>query len=248
MKTLKINKNPLFGWGDTHGNWRFLEQHLHKFDVTNANFLQVGDFGIGYKLLEEEELYDLNQTLKCRNVFLYVIRGNHDNPFYFKGMHLDWYSNIFFLEDYTIIQWKDKNILCIGGAISIDRKKSQRRGMLDGRQYWWHNEGFNYDEGLVKQILDEYYIDIVATHNCPSDFPPVGYSQIVYDFAKEDDKLIGDLDKERSDYDKLLKLLHEHSQPKLWLYGHHHFSETTINFITKTKLLGIDEIYPVRID
>ena len=55
-----------------------------------------------------------------RNVECYMIRGNHDNPAYFEGTTFS-YKRFIAVPDYTILQACNHSILCVGGAISIDR-------------------------------------------------------------------------------------------------------------------------------
>ena len=63
----------------------------------------------------------LNAVLRKINSVLYCIRGNHDDPSYFNDNIIN-KSNVKLIKDYSIISVGDKNILCIGGAVSIDRK------------------------------------------------------------------------------------------------------------------------------
>ena len=52
---------------------------------------------------------------------LILMRGNHDNPDYFENRLID-YPRMKTIPDYCVIQFSGNNILCIGGAVSIDRE------------------------------------------------------------------------------------------------------------------------------
>jgi len=102
MNILRINENPLSFLGDIHGNWDVMTNHFEGNDITNVNLIQVGDFGIGYLKKDEESqrLKYLSSILKKRNSFLYIIRGNHDDPSYFYASSVNTYSNIILLQEY----------------------------------------------------------------------------------------------------------------------------------------------------
>ncbi len=54
------------------------------------------------------------------NNWIVFVRGNHDNPAYFEGTTFS-YKRFIAVPDYTILQACNHSILCVGGAISIDR-------------------------------------------------------------------------------------------------------------------------------
>ena len=54
------------------------------------------------------------------NNWIVFVRGNHDNPAYFDGATF-YYKRFIAVPDYTILQACNHTILCVGGAISIDR-------------------------------------------------------------------------------------------------------------------------------
>ena len=150
--------------GDVHGEFKELSNKLANTNVKNSTFIQVGDFGLGFKRKENEaaELNTLNKRLKDLNNEMYVIRGNHDDPSYFTSNRS--YSNILFLEDYTLLKVEGKNILLVGGAISIDR--SWR--VLNNS--YWLEEVFVYDKIKLENALRNFdRVDIVVTHNAPNE-------------------------------------------------------------------------------
>ena len=81
--------------GDIHGNFRKFLSDLKDKSYQNTTMIQVGDFGVGFRLLDKEySLIDpINTYLKQNNNILYVFRGNHDNPDYFENPKFE-FSNI----------------------------------------------------------------------------------------------------------------------------------------------------------
>jgi len=85
-----VNFNILMSLGDTHGdNMKIAPTLLQKYHLDNnqetKGILHVGDFGMGFTKLNGEKTYLklLNDRLKKYNTYLYVVRGNHDDPQYF---------------------------------------------------------------------------------------------------------------------------------------------------------------------
>ena len=246
MNILRVNENPLSFLGDIHGNWDVIKNHFESKEITNINLIQVGDFGIGYlkKEVESEKLKNLSSFLKERNSFLYVIRGNHDDPSYFYASNINPYSNIIFLQDYSILQNNSHNVLCIGGAVSVDRRISKGRSLVIGRDLWWEKEGFDYNEVEIDNILEKLQIDIVVTHTAPKIFYPQLFNNIVTEYAKNDDMLIYDLVLERNLLQNLYEKFYDKLMPKYWFYGHFHSSNNElVEEKVKAVLLDIDELY-----
>jgi calcineurin-like phosphoesterase family protein len=65
-------------------------------------------------------LENLNKFLHEKDIFMIAIRGNHDNPEYFKGDYK--FTNLHLVPDYTVLKLEGQNFLFIGWSISIDRK------------------------------------------------------------------------------------------------------------------------------
>lgn len=249
--TLKMKELPIYAWGDNHGDWKFIHIYIKTKSIENINIIQVGDFGIGYNENDNERLEELNDLLYKSNIFLYAIRGNHDDPYYFKGHHIDRYSNIFLLPDYTILEYNNEKILCIGGATSVDRKYSQEKGRKIRRVLWWKDEVFKYNQVIIDEIKENNNITAIVTHTIPSNFYPYassGFPTFVTNFARKDPMLIQDLYVERSLMDKLYNEFCLSDDIKLWIYGHFHapYEEKIGN--TTVKLLGIDEIWDTKLD
>lgn len=146
------------------------------------------------------------------------------------------------------IDYARHTILCIGGATSIDRTQrltwNARRlheyiihhsGLiaenienidvwkLDIPMTYWVSEQPVYDEEKLDFINQNFLIDTVATHTCPSFCEPQTKDGIRY-WMKMDEDLERDIDNERETMDKIYRKLGE-KQFILsnWCYGHYHF-------------------------
>jgi DNA repair exonuclease SbcCD nuclease subunit len=173
-----------------------------------------------------------------RNIFLYVIRGNHDDPKFFNGDY--YYPNLQLLKDYSILHFNGINILLVGGAVSIDRKIR-----MIGRDYWI-DESFVLDEEKLSYI--DKKIDVVITHNAPSEVTPIGFNSLVYHYAKNDPLLLGELTKERNLISKMCDTLLFKGHPiQQWFYGHFHQSSTEEYKGIKFTLLGISEFKELKL-
>lgn len=236
--------------GDTHDDNDIIPAFLKKYGITNASIFHVGDYGIGWETKEKEErkLLQLGKRLANSNSQLFVMRGNHDDPSWFKEYYSN--GNVHLLPDYTVININGLNILCIGGAVSVDRtnkkeylkkmnikwwkNKTTRKGLSTG---WWEDEIVVYND-IVKTIKD---IDIVMTHTAPSFSTPY-LKGGVYTWIENDKLLLKDLDDERQLMTKIYQELAENNNIKNWYYGHYHSSNTEYQFDTKFQLLNINEI------
>lgn len=238
--------------GDIHGEFVVISRLIKKYDLTDCNIIQVGDFGVGFLRFEKEfrQLKSLNDTLIRRNIHLYAIRGNHDYPEYFKNDPFK-LSNIHLLDDYTVLTLGGKKILFVGGAISVDRNdrktKYQKSGDFEirGHEYWWPDEEFVLDEEKLKSFTD---IDIVVTHTAPGFCEPnieFGLGDYVHTMIKDyDDKpLYFELIKEREDMDKMFEILKQNNNITHHFYGHYHRTALTEKDGIKHHLLDINELY-----
>jgi UDP-2,3-diacylglucosamine pyrophosphatase LpxH len=225
--------------GDVHGELGELTNKLGKYNINNSTFIQVGDFGVGFKNKENEttELIELNDCLKTNGNLMYVIRGNHDNPAYFDGNFS--YSNLIFLKDYSLLEIDGRKILLVGGAISIDR--SIRKLNVN----YWDKEAFIFRELKLKSALSGIdKLDIVVTHSCPGEFEPVELNSLVMSYGMRDNGLITELKKERGALSMLMyTLIGLKLKPAHWYYGHFHYSFNNNYKGLKYHLLNCSEFY-----
>lgn len=248
------DKMRLMYLGDIHGNFNIISQYVTRFDIRDAYIIQVGDFGVGFKTLvkEKRQLDDINTALIKRNVIVYAIRGNHDHPSYFENDPFG-LSNIKLVKDYTVLNLVGKNILCIGGAISIDRTVRYTKRQLEGDyttnigvDSWWKDEGFNYDDSKLVDLRD---INIVVTHTTPDYCWPDnsnGFAPIVNDFASMDKTLKTELLDERRRMTLAFQTIKMYNDIELNVYGHFHSNQVTEIYGTTHRLLGVGELWEQR--
>lgn len=239
--------------GDIHGNFNHLKWYINNYKIDNCTIYQVGDFGIGFteKFNDMTTLGQLNNFLKERNIQMYAIRGNHDDPDFFDGHLENHFDNLHLLSDYTVINVDGVKILGVGGAVSVDRRPRMReelmyaRNNLD-RKLHWYDEIFVLDEEKLKTIEG---VDILVTHTTMDFCHPVnknGFGYLVEQFAQDDKKLFDDLRQERDLVTKMWDTLKEKNQIDYHFYGHFHNDNTEKINGTTHKLLGINEFFEYK--
>jgi UDP-2,3-diacylglucosamine pyrophosphatase LpxH len=230
--TLDGNKQLIL-LGDIHGDWNELLYRIDRKNIENSIIFSVGDLGIGFKETKEQEYAlaeKLNKEFNAKNINFYSIRGNHDNLYFFKGEQRICLENFELIEDYTVLEYNDKKIQAIGGAISIDRT-----GRTEGVSYW-KDETVEYKKELLQKV------DILITHTAPSWCFPKSFNEMVYGWANEDSFLLNELTHERYMLDEIFKKC----LPKHHYYGHFHSSQMeNINGCIH-RLLNIDELLEFR--
>lgn len=238
--------------GDIHanGSFEFLKTMITKYQIGNNEevtyIIQVGDFGIGfYPKTDVLALRKLNKFLRLRNIIMLVIRGNHDNPSFFKGDYL--FPNLKLLPDYTTMVINNKKYLFVGGAISIDRKSRLATDQINASmgfktENYWFDEAFVYDEEKLKSLND---INIVITHSAPEWCEPenkLGFGDLVNTFASNDEWLLTDLRIERKHISNMFQDLENNGcNIELHAYGHFHRSYSMLYKNTQHWLLNINE-------
>jgi DNA repair exonuclease SbcCD nuclease subunit len=223
--------------GDIHSKYDEILNFINKYGIINAAIIIVGDFGIGFRhpLAEISKLKKFNNVLKESNTTIFVVRGNHDDPSYFYGERYNT-SHIKFISDYSVLNINDINILCVGGAVSIDRssRKKYTEGM--GRD-WWSDEVFKLNIEKIKTFEN---IDIVITHSAPHFAYP--YTKNDFDdWAEKDEFLKKDVESERNDISALYYTLIEKNEIKKWYYGHFHKHNEMYYDNTQFVCLGIND-------
>ena len=211
--------------GDIHGEFETLAFNVVQKGIENALVIIAGDCGFGFNILAYyDDLYKqkLHMKLKKQNVILLMVRGNYDAPLFFEKELID-YSYMKTLPDYTIVYTKEHNILCVGGAVSIDRQF--RLSQMDynrilGKKLlplYWKNESFRYDEEELQILqIEDIKIDTVITHSAPYFCPPLTKVDVEH-FCANDNELASDLDKERKDFSRLYEWLIENGHPPFQL-------------------------------
>lgn len=258
INIFKVDKPNLCFIGDIHGEFNSLQGMMKKTGFRDTVYIVCGDIGLGF---HKKEYYSqifnkLTRTASKLNCEFIFVRGNHDDKKYFDKqlIHRKCFKTI---PDYSVIQTPLYNILCIGGAISVDRTYRQailkenafKYSLYHGcspleaeklcSQVYWDSEPCVYDEESLSQLkLNDVNIDIVCTHTCPSFVKPFGKQQITY-WLEKDNKLEEDIDNERSVMDCIYNKLKAdgHTFDK-WFYGHFHYHN--VQFVDNVKFVMLD--------
>lgn len=242
--------------GDIHGNFNIINQYVKMYDIKDAHIVQVGDFGVGFSRFEKEKrMLEMYHTqLVNNNVHVWAIRGNHDYKPYFDNDPFG-FTNIHLVADYTVLNLADKKILCIGGAVSVDREfrytKKQKQGIYEnniGIESWWPDEIFVLDIDKLKELRD---INIMVTHTCPDYCPPdntFGLGYFVEGIIKEtgDNQLRTDLNFERNQVTQAFTIVKMNNDIEFAYYGHFHKSDNINILGTKHRLLKVNELWEER--
>ena len=151
--------------GDIHGDFNQLVFKLCiQYKLTDTLLIVAGDCGFGFEKKEYYEQMVRRNTKRMNqaNNWIVFVRGNHDNPAYFEGTTFS-YKRFIAVPDYTILQACNHSILCVGGAISIDRiyrinewnKRKYRVHSNElqendiSRNLYWKNEAPIYDADKI---------------------------------------------------------------------------------------------------
>jgi hypothetical protein len=211
---------------DIHGEFDTLNYLIHKkYQIKRSLFIQVGDFGVGFykENYYINKLNWFNNELSENDNTLLVIRGNHDNGFYFNDQEYNnkyWnLYNLKLLPDYSLVSTDLGNILCIGGEASIDYKNR-----IEGRDFW-KDELPIFDEEKLKYLNDNnILIDYVVTHGMPTfTYPLRKYTLGIVEYI--DDKNIAEYSGlGRKVFDMVYQyLVTNNNHPiKKWYSGHYH--------------------------
>ncbi len=138
--------------GDIHGDFNLLVNKLCvQYEMKDTVLIVAGDCGFGF---EQKGYYENivrrnSKRMNDANNWIVFVRGNHDNPAYYDGKVFN-HKRFVAVPDYSVLQACGHTILCIGGAISIDRQyrkdswmrqqsiqhKHQSNEPLDRNVYW----------------------------------------------------------------------------------------------------------------
>ncbi len=234
--------------GDIHGEFETLVYEIGRHQITDAIVIVAGDCGFGFsRPTYYDDLYTrkMHKKLEKANVLLLMVRGNHDDPVFFEKELID-YPYMKALPDYTIVHTQSHNVLCVGGAVSVDRNFRLSLMSLPRKNkmpLWWKEEPFVFKEEELLELEKEHLlIDTVVTHTCPAFCPPEAKADEAH-FCANDDNLEEDLKKERKDVTALYNWLKAHNHHlHSWYYGHFHNSGTIDYEGVLFHLLNINEL------
>lgn len=240
---VEIDKPNVCFIGDIHGEFNSLQGLMKRTGFRDTAYIVCGDCGFGFnkKQYYTNIFNKLSRTASKLNCEFLFVAGNHDDRSYFTKNKIN--RKCFkTIEDYTVVKTPTHNILCIGGAISIDRTYRKNLFEQNAQRYakyhtcslteayklcqkvYWEEEPCVYNEQALNELkLNNVKIDIVCTHTCPSFAKPIGKENIQY-WLNVDEKLESDIDNERKIMDKIFYKLKEDEHPiKKWFYGHFHY-------------------------
>jgi len=229
--------------GDIHGNFDKLLRNIIRYDLHDEILIQIGDFGIGFDpiMVELIKLVNIDLELEKRNCKLYIIRGNHDNPSFWEKNRITDLKYITFIEDYSILDIEGKNVLFIGGGISIDRKKRKR-----DVSYWYH-ENIKPNLEFMKSLKNNS-IDVLITHTPITKIFQYKLTTDLEYYTSKDSFLIEDLKEEQdllNEYNNIL-LSTQKDSLKYWVSGHLHIDALQIINDIKYKVVNIDDFYEIK--
>lgn len=210
--------------GDIHGHLEVIYNNPY---AENTLFIVAGDCGFGF--VESDYYHNLynskiNRCLSRKGNTVLFIRGNHDDPAYFNGKTFA-KKRAICLPDYSLVKTALHNILCVGGAVSIDRLWRKEQMKYKSQPLFWENEPPVFDPAQISEITQAgILINTVITHTSPSFCPPFSKSGLD-NWLLMDQQLSKDIETERSLMDQLWNELHKQNHPiRQWWYGHFHRS------------------------
>lgn len=240
--------------GDVHAAWNLVIYNICQYKIKDSVFIFCGDVGIGFERLKhytDHVIPKLHEVLKKFNDIFIWLRGNHDDSSYFSKQLINT-NYVKCVPDYSIINVCNKNILCIGGGISVDRSYRKQNDSVNIVKYMkYHNCDYKTaelnapktyweDEIVQYQPKVDTKIDIICSHTAPSFCFPTDKGGIVQEFAQYDRNLLKDIEKERLTMDRIYNDYKDTITH--WYYGHFHKSQMQTINNTMFKLLNIGEI------
>lgn len=247
------NYHSLCVCGDIHGEFKTLVYNLKEKRISDSVIVVAGDCGVGFHKREfYTQLYrNIGRRLKERNNLILLVRGNHDDPEYFSNEMID-FPFLKTVPDYSILHFAGRNILCVGGGVSIDRIPRMNGMWLESlkggavRPTYWKDEAPVFDKSSFESLLaNNISIDAIITHTAPSFCRPVT-KEGIEKWLEYDTDLSKDLDMEREVMDRIHERLMKDEHPlKSWYYGHFHASVTEYISDIRFTMLDCMEIVEV---
>lgn len=212
--------HTLLVMGDTHSLEKTFDV-LHKIEqrggFPDLPFVLVllGDCGAICRPKETVSMYcaHISDVLNKVGGKLLMIRGNHDNPWFFGGEFtptpMATENAVFFIKDHTVLNIDYKRVVFVGGSYSMD--------------YDIRTPGYSYftDELPVPPPPHTTNADIVLAHQLPGSMAPL----IVRDIETARGLTYAppaELQTMIDTSNATMQLVLETYQPKKWYCGHYH--------------------------
>lgn len=220
--------------GDIHGEFNELVYKCCvQYRMRDTLIIIAGDCGFGFEQQGYyESVYNRNRKrLSESNNWILFVRGNHDNPAYFND-YLIKHSRWMTVPDYSVVKACGHQILCVGGAISVDRSYRisdshyhlTKRDEPLARNIYWNNEYPVFAAEKLDSISESSAIDTIVTHTSPS-FCELTSKIGLANMAIRDEYLMAHVKSERQVMDNILNYLKTKNHPlRHWFYGHFHQS------------------------
>lgn len=197
---------------------------------SDAIIISTGNNRIGFNsdAYYEKVFGKMNEILAKNNTTILFIRGNNDDPSFFREEKIN-FTNVKTIPDYSIIKTKHGNVLCVGGGLSIDRvwrkKQQDRLSSISSDKkkiLYWKDEMPIFDDDKMKELSENgIKISGVVSHVAPTfAFPDIADS--LDDWCTKDADLARDIENERLVMDKIYDALRSMgNRPSFWYYGHY---------------------------
>jgi len=222
IQSLNIDLATTYVCGDFHGDWSRVNTFINK--KKPSTILQLGDFGywpkfsgttaLGKTIVDRDGLPTKQRTLwfqdgiKTNGTKIHFVDGNHEDHWSLNDLNGPMVSkDVFYMKRGSVWTLPDgRNILCMGGARSIDQQ--YRTESVD----WFREETISYNDIADIPDIPDVPIDIVLSHTCPTEFLPF---ILPNDYRKLNDPC----------YEALSHILNRFN-PKLWYFAHFHHYKT----------------------
>ena len=207
--------------GDIHGALKTLVYNIkEQKKLSHVDVIVAGDFGVGFggpNSMDSLHAHVLPSLVE-KDINIYAVRGNHDDPQWFDGKHN--MERLFFLEDHKVHEIAGKRIYVVGGGISVDIDRKDAKGMSrrdynnryirfgSRKRCYWENEGI-----IEKKEDLPIKVDIIITHEAPINFDPVPMRPEDVTYETWQKVLSGRT---------YLSYLTSEIKVGRWYYGHHH--------------------------
>lgn len=214
--------------GDIHGKAMAFEKALTEAGIAHAHIIILGDCGFG---INPDLHSQLDKIASDKQLKIYCIRGNHDQPTAFTG--IPYSEHLVCLRDYTLLNIGKQTALAIGGAISIDR------GLRTGKNEWWADEIAVLNHPFLDGL--NAGIDLLLTHTGPPPPHLPSLSSRYPEYFHADMNLQEDLMEEQYIFYQIQNKV----KPAQWFYGHFHTSCSWSDSGTRIRVLDIGELWEV---